>query len=93
MKHEALVAGATYSPDGRGILSWSWDRTLRLWDNSWKDGDLFQIACDHTPMMSSEGELERLSKRYGVDLGEPICQRGVEIPVPDWTRTEPAHAE
>ena len=30
--HEGPVYGALYSPDGRRILSWSHDQTLRLWD-------------------------------------------------------------
>ena len=33
-----------------------------------------QIACSYTPMMSaeSESEIDRLSKRYGVKIEEPI---------------------
>jgi hypothetical protein len=44
-------------------------------------------------MMSSGEEIERLSKRYGLKIDEPICQDGVGIPLPDWSRTEPAHGE
>ena len=32
MRHEDSVNGAAYSPDGKRILSWSLDKTLRLWD-------------------------------------------------------------
>ena len=39
-------------------------------------------------MMSAKEEMERLSKRYGVKIEEPICQEGVKIPVPDWSRME-----
>jgi hypothetical protein len=85
--------GAVYSPDGKRILSWSFDKTLRLWDVSWQGDDIFEIACRYTPMMSSQGEMERLSKRYGVKIEEPICQEGFKIPDPDWSRMEPAHAE
>ena len=28
----ARSSGAVYSPDGKRILSWSLDKTLRLWD-------------------------------------------------------------
>jgi len=93
MRHEGWVTGAVYSPDGKRILSWSDDKTMRLWDVSWPDGNLFEIACKYTPMMSSKEERERLSKRYGVRIDEPICQKGVKIPDPDWSRTEPSHAE
>lgn len=31
--------------------------------------------------------------RSGVGIEEPICQPGVKIPDPDWSRTEPSHAE
>ena len=85
--------GAVYSSDGKRILSWSKDLTLRLWDVSWQGDNLFEIACKFTPMMSAKAEMNRLSKRYGVRIEEPICQPGVKIPDPDWRRTEPAHAE
>ena len=32
LNHGGAVSGAVYSPDGRRILSWSDDKTLRLWD-------------------------------------------------------------
>ena len=93
LRHEDAVRGAVYSPDGKRILSWSNDKTLRLWDVSWQGDDLFEIACNYTPMMNSKEEMERLSKRYGVKIDEPICQKGVKIPDPDWNRMEPAHGE
>ena len=57
------------------------------------DHNLFEIVCDHTPMTSSKEEMDRLSNCYGVKINEPICQPGVKIPEPNWSRTEPAHAE
>lgn len=60
---------------------------------SWQGGDIFEIACKYTPMMSSKGEMKRLSKRYGVKIEEPICQNGVKIPDPGLSRMEPVHAE
>ena len=47
---------------------------------SWRGDNLFEIACNTTPMMNSKKEMERLSKRYGVTIEEPICQPGVKIP-------------
>jgi hypothetical protein len=67
------VEGAIYSPDGKRILSWSADNALRLWDASWQGDNLFEIACNYAPMMNSKEEMERLSKRYGVKVDEPIC--------------------
>jgi WD40 repeat protein len=93
LRHEASVRGAVYSPAGKRILSWSDDKTLRLWDAAWRGDDLFEIACGYTPMMSSREEMDRLSKRYGVKIDEPICQPGIKIPDPEWSRTEPSHVE
>ena len=59
LRHEDRVRGAVYSPDGKRILSWSSDKTLRLWDVSWQGDDCFEIACNYTPMMSSKEEMER----------------------------------
>jgi WD40 repeat protein len=93
LRHEDAVGGAIYSRDGKRIMSWSDDKTVRLWDVSWRGDNLFEIAGNCTPMMSSKDEMERLSKRYGVRINEPICQPGVKIPDPDWSRTEPSHIE
>jgi hypothetical protein len=32
--------------------------------------------------------MDRLSDRYGVKIGELICQPGVRIPDPDWSTIE-----
>jgi WD40 repeat protein len=93
MKHEGAVNGAQFDKDGRRILSWSLDKTIRLWDVSWQGDDLFEIACNYTPMMTSKEEMDRLSKRYGVKIDEPICQKGVKIPDPDWNNVERAHEQ
>ena len=54
---------------------------------------MFEIACKYTPIMNSQKEMDRLSKRYGVKIDEPICAQGVKIPDPDWSRVEPAHEQ
>jgi hypothetical protein len=36
----------------------------------------------YTPTMSSEEEMKRLFKRYGVKIDEPICRPGIKIPFP-----------
>ena len=54
--------GATFDKEERRILSWSDDKTLRLWDVSWRGKNLFEIACNHAPQ---NHDLARLSVRYG----------------------------
>ena len=93
IKFDGGVAGATYAQDDGRILSWNYHGAMRLWSIPWRGGDLFQIACAFAPMMSSPQEMDRLSKRYGMKIEEPICQPGVKIPDPDWSRMEPSHAE
>ena len=51
MKHEDVVYGALFAPDGRRILSWSKDESLKLWDASWRGDNLFEIACNYAPTM------------------------------------------
>ena len=81
MKHEAAVNGALFAANGRRILSWSDDRTSRLWDVCWRGDNLFEIACNYAPIMNSRKELDRLSNRYGAKIGELICQTGVRISI------------
>ncbi|MBR1255187.1 TIR domain-containing protein [Bradyrhizobium sp. AUGA SZCCT0240] len=87
MTHERPVSGALFSRDGRRILSWSNDNTLRVWDAGWRGSNLFEIACNHLPVVR---DLARLSGRYGVRISDPICEATHSIPVPDWTRIVPA---
>jgi hypothetical protein len=45
MKHDARVYGAVPTKDETRILSWSDDKTLRLWDAGWPKGNLLEVAC------------------------------------------------
>ena len=58
MRHDDSVSGTLFSRDDRRILSWSTDRTLRLWNAAWRGGNLFEIACNHLPQTH---DLARLS--------------------------------
>ena len=64
-------------PEGR-LLSWSSDKTLRLWDASWPKGHIFEIACAVLP----DKELDSLTKRYGIEVAKPICEPRAKIPLP-----------
>jgi WD40 repeat protein len=49
--HTGTVVGATFSPDGSRILSFSEDHTLRLWDVA--SGNLIAVLQDHTSPVSA----------------------------------------
>jgi hypothetical protein len=93
MKHETAVEGALFVPGELRILAWSLDKRLRLWDVSWRGDNLFEIACNHTPPVRDLNDMYRLSNRYGIGISELICQPGIKIPDPDWSRIERAKEE
>ena len=93
MMHEGPVRGAQFDRDERRILSWSQDYTLRIWDVSWRGGNLFEIACNHSAPLRYPEDLDRLSDRYGVRIEGLIWRAGERIPDPDWSRIERAKAE
>jgi WD40 repeat protein len=87
MKHDGVVNGASFTKDERRILSWSEDKTLRLWDVSWRGENLFEIACNYTPKIHV---LAGLTARYGIKVTDAICEPGKRIPVPNWSKIEAA---
>jgi hypothetical protein len=90
MKHDDRVSGAVFSKDESRILSWSDDKTLRLWGAGWpRDPNLLEIACSLLP----DHSLADLPERYGISVSEPICSKDLTIARPDWTKIERAHAE
>jgi WD40 repeat protein len=48
--HTAVVSSANFSPDGKQIVSVSWDKSLKLWDLA---GNCLQTFVGHTDMVSS----------------------------------------
>jgi hypothetical protein len=78
MTHDDEVLGALLSRDETGILSWSIDKTVRLWDGSWHGRNLLEIACNHSP---PGHDLSVVSVRYGVKIADPICQPEKLIPI------------
>jgi WD40 repeat protein len=87
MRYAREVNGALFTAEGSRVLSWSDDGTLRLWEIAWRGDDLFEIACNHTPPVRLK-DMDRLSARYGIRIGEPICEPGVRVPDPDWSQME-----
>jgi WD40 repeat protein len=79
MKHDNEVRGARLFRNGTRVLSWSEDKTVRVWDISWRGGNLLEIACNHSP---PDHDLAPVSRRYGVQLVDPICRSGKTIPLP-----------
>ncbi|TBE74382.1 TIR domain-containing protein [Rhizobium ruizarguesonis] len=85
MSHNGPVVGAEFVDDSSRVLSWSSDGTIRLWDVGTPAApNLLETAC----RLLKNTDLAPYGKRYGIELQEPICSKGVAIPPPDWTRIE-----
>ena len=88
MKHEKDVRGAVFSRDESRILSWSDDGTVRIWDVTYPNGDLLEIACALLP----EHSLTEALRLYGMQANEssiePICATNAPIPMPPWDKIE-----
>jgi WD40 repeat protein len=81
MRHQDIVIGAILNRLGDRVLSWSQDNTLRQWEVPWQGKNLLEIACN----LFSPDDLTSVSKRYGVNIADPVCQPGKSIPMPDWS--------
>jgi hypothetical protein len=86
VKHEGPDHGAPPTMDEWRNFSWSEDGSLMLWDASWPSGNLLEIACALLP----DRDLTDISKRYGVQLIDPICGT---LAAPVWSTIERAPAE
>jgi WD40 repeat protein len=87
MRHEDAVNGAVLTKDEGRILSWSDDKTLRLWDAAWPSGTLFEIACALVP----DRDLSSISERFHIVVSDPICDPNKRPAEPDWSKIERAH--
>ena len=83
------VNGALYSPDGKRILSWSDDKTLRLWDAATGaaigepmrhedsvDGALFSPDGQRILSWSDDKTLRLWDAATGAAIGEPMRHDG-----------------
>lgn len=57
LRHEAPIIGATFSKDGKRILSWSEDGTARIWD---------ALTGKQILLLDHRGDYERLTQASGV---------------------------
>jgi hypothetical protein len=88
MKHDGSVNGAVLTKDETRILSWSEDKTLRLWDAGWPKGNLLEVVCALLPIEERDGS--KASKHYGVTIRDPICVPATATLVPGWSQIERA---
>ena len=82
IRHEGPVWGAVFDKAEARILSWSQDRTVRLWDVArLGPGNLVEAACRLLP----DKDVSTLRRDFGIDVTDPICSRaGKDAPAPDF---------
>ena len=82
MRHEEAVIDAAFSPDGRHVLTASWDNTARVWDAA--DGQPI------SPPLKHEGHVFHAALspdgRYALTAGDDNT-RGSGM----WPKENPSH--
>jgi hypothetical protein len=89
LNHGGPVNGAVYSPDGKRILSWSDDKTLRLWDAATGTaigeplrhedavkGAVYSPDSQHILSWSNDKTLRLWDAATGAAIGEPLRHEG-----------------
>ena len=98
MKHEGSVNGALFSRDESRILSWSGDKTLRLWDaatgaqigpamkhDGSVNGALFSRDESRILSWSGDNTLRLWDAATGAQIGPAMKHRGIGL----WRAIQP----
>jgi WD40 repeat protein len=82
--HAGVVGSVGFSPDGKHIVSGSWDNTVRIWDAD-TGQPVCEPLCGHSKGVSSvgfspdgkhivSGSEDKTVRIWGADTGQPICE-------------------
>ena len=66
------VESVAFSPDGKQVLTGSWDKTARLWDS--QSGSLVRTFTIAEPAPSPAGKMEPSRIQFGFGLGAPVTK-------------------
>jgi hypothetical protein len=82
MKHDDTVLGAVFDKAEARILSWSSDKTVRLWDVlRLGPGHHVEVACRLLP----DKNIATLRDDFGINVADGICTNdGKDAPAPDF---------
>ena len=82
MKHGGRVLGALFDKAEARILSWSSDKTVRLWDVlRLGPGHHVEVACRLLP----DKNIATLRDDFGINVADGICTNdGKDAPAPDF---------
>jgi WD40 repeat protein len=65
LQDEDFVHSEAFSPDGARVVTPSWDKTARVWDEATGAPNIIAIACQ---ILGSNHDTAGLSTRYGFDV-------------------------
>jgi len=82
MKHDGSVERARFDKVEDRILSWPYDRTVRLWDVArLMHGNLIEIAC----RLLADKDISTLQKDFGIKVTDAIWTNlGKDAPAPNF---------
>ncbi|MBL0345252.1 MAG: hypothetical protein IPP54_08315 [Anaerolineales bacterium] len=73
MVHDAVVTSVSFSPDGKYVVSGSYDATIRVW--AWRSEDLIANACRNLPRnLTREEWAKYIGDFCRIRRSVPICR-------------------